>query len=213
MTGRHPWALQWPRVPVTSGTRLGPGWIPVPLPVHPPRACSWSACPSARIRLPAAAATANGAEKRCREPREPGPRARAPWAGGRAAGGPGLAPARERPGVGRGRLGPRGGQPAPPERRTPGEPPLPRPDRAQREARPGRSHSPRQGFGGRHPQPRRGRHEGGRGLAISEDARRKFPDPPCSWPSSTSCLMPHLVPSTWTPFNCLGNVTFTLGGP
>lgn len=24
--------------------------------------------------------------------------------------------------------------------------------------------------------------------------------------------MPHLVPDTWTLFNCLGNVTFTLGG-
>lgn len=111
-----------------AGARLGPWWIPVPLPVHPPRACSRRARPTARTRLPvAAAATANGGEKRCREPREPGPRARAPWAGGRAAGGPGLAPARERPGVGRGRLGLRGGQPAPPERRTPGEPPSPAP--------------------------------------------------------------------------------------
>lgn len=50
-------------------------------------------------------------------------------------------------------------------------------------------------------------------LAIPGDAReRKFPDPPCSTATSASCFMSHLVPGAWTPPNCLGSVTFTLGG-
>lgn len=35
---------------------------------------------------------------------------------------------------------------------------------------------------------------------------------PALMATSASCFMPHLVPRARTPPNCLGNVTFTLGG-
>lgn len=188
MTRSHPWALQWPRVPVTSGAGPGRGGSPR-APPRPP-----STCVSAERVLAGAHPPACRRRRRHRELRrekvpgtsESGPRARAPWAGGYAAGGrsaPGLAPAGKPPGVGEGRPGPRGGRPAPPELQTPGEGAA--------------GYCAEAGQGGA-----KGHRVGGvpflagegmarrEVLAIPGDAReRKFQDPPCS--CGHLCFLPH----------------------
>lgn len=207
--------LQWPRVPVTSGASLGPGGSPRPYPsalhvrVRGARA-RWRAPACLSRLLPPLplprAAPGKGAGNR--ESPGRGPERHGPEGAPRAAGQPRASPPRES------RLESAGAGRAHGEAR-------PRPLSYGHQVR-GPRGTPwglaREGQGAR---------EGFRaaparaGEGMAPKAYWRFQGMPGKGSSGTlpalmatsaSCFMPHLVPRARTPPNCLGNVTFTLGG-